>query len=236
MSIVVLNSGGFDSVCLMHYVRSENKEDKLYSLYFSYEQLNDEISEQCSKRAAEETDAEFVKICLPKFSWTKNNFYNKGYIDSKSQYVEMRNLVFLSYALSFAESVGAEEIQMAILESVEGVNYTDVSPIFLKRFSILSQYACCCKVTTPFIEMLKSELYLWALKFGLIDKENTNRNPLYFSCDTPNILSSNSKNEYYPCGFCEDCEELDTSIKEVKQALLKKKNQITTQTIQKFFI
>lgn len=125
--IVVLNSGGFDSIVLMNYLKTIQGENEIYSLHFLYGARNEEEQLRCVNKVCEKLGAHNKVITLPKFEWTNSSFYEKDY-DIKGQYLEYRNLIFLSYAISYAESIGAEKIYLATL-TPQG--YTDTSNLFL---------------------------------------------------------------------------------------------------------
>ena len=112
--IVVLNSGGFDSTVLLAFFHKEYKAE-IHSLYFSYGQTNDSIAAECARLNAEKYCKTHKVIALPKIDWTNSEFYSKDYESLESKYLEARNLIFASYAVSYAESIGANSISMALI-------------------------------------------------------------------------------------------------------------------------
>ena len=126
--IVVLNSGGFDSIVLMNCIYKTQPDAEIHSIHFHYGARNEKQQQACVDKVCEKCSAKNVVINLPKFDWTSSDFYGDSY-DYKSQYLEYRNLVFLSYAISYAESIGAKKIYLAILK--DG-NYSDTNPAFIK--------------------------------------------------------------------------------------------------------
>ena len=103
--VIVLCSGGFDSVVLMHHVREMlGYDEEIYALFFDYGQRNVAMGRECSKKVALKLKAKWKDVKLPKFNWTSGEFYaneNGG----ESPYLEYRNLIFLSYAFSIAQSI-----------------------------------------------------------------------------------------------------------------------------------
>jgi 7-cyano-7-deazaguanine synthase in queuosine biosynthesis/MoaA/NifB/PqqE/SkfB family radical SAM enzyme len=188
---VVLNSGGFDSTVLMHWCKKEGAGAEIASIYFSYGQRNDRICGELAGRTAEKLGAEHYEIALPPFPWTRSAFFKDGY-EAKTQYLEMRNLVFLSCALSLAQSIGAGRICAAFVKSRYG--YSDTSPQFIEDFGALASNACGVELRAPFSDADKADLAFFALKSGIAPKD-------YFSCDVP---TGGGK----PCGECPDCEAL----------------------------
>lgn len=185
--VVALNSGGFDSTVLMHLLRRERGKDcEIHSLFFDYGQRSLKQESYWSKHNAEKVGAIHHVIALPKFSWTTGKFYEEGY-DYKTQYVEWRNLVFMSYAFSFAESVGAKRIFLATLKSH---GYKDTSENFLNAMDMLDDNI---EVIAPFSEMDGKDDGLVGLAFEYGIEPNS-----FHSCDNP-------KENGEPCGKCLDC-------------------------------
>lgn len=188
--VVVLNSGGFDSIVLMHYVYDIRRDAEIHSLHFNYGSLNEEHQRRCVDKVCKKLGAINKVIDLPKFDWTQGNFYKNGY-DYKTQYVEYRNLVFIAYALSYAESIGAKEIFLAFINSE--VSYPDTNGTFMdgiNHFSILNSGI---SVITPFFDVNKDILFYFAYPYGIKQGD-------FFSCDVP-VQGKH-------CGECPDCRSL----------------------------
>lgn len=186
--IVVLNSGGFDSIVLMNYLHSIQGENEIYSLHFLYGANNEKQQLECVNKVCEKVEAVNKIIQLPKIDWTQSNFFGTEEIDTKSQYLEYRNLIFLSYALSYAESIGAERVYLALLNHND---YPDTTLQFLQGLNSFSVPASGIDIDAPFIFDNKVRLAHISKYLG-ITKED------YFSCDNPQADGS-------PCGVCRDC-------------------------------
>lgn len=184
---VLLNSGGFDSVVMAHRVRQIYPEAELVSLFFDYSQPNLKWEKACSDKCAKAVKAITCDIILPKFTWTHGSFY-EGTSDTKRQYVEYRNLIFLSYAVSLAESWGFSRIYMATHYFSEG--FKDGSNAFIDSFNRTIKPSG-IRVETPFAYMYKDDLMNIARNLGITKDD-------FFSCNNP---FSDGK----PCGECEDC-------------------------------
>lgn len=197
-SIVVLNSGGFDSTILLHKVVSENPGTLVYSVHFNYGQNNLNEEFKCAEKNSNKLGCIFVPVNLPTFSWTTSDFYEESFKSVEKQELEYRNLVFLSYAVSIAESIGAHKIYAAILKSHYG--YKDTSPEF---FCALNSFLATLgiEVCTPFIECEKDELDNFAFLYNITQDD-------FFSCDTPV--------DGKPCGKCPDCLILANMMERVK--------------------
>lgn len=185
--IVVLVSGGFDSVILANFVRESFPESEITGLFFGYGQQAYTAEKRCSQRACKKLGFIFKEIDLPKFEWTKSEFYKEGFISNDKQCLESRNIVFLSYALSYCQSIGATSIYAAILKSL---GYFDTSDTFLDKFGEICLDSG-VNLYTPFSNYDKKDLSGYVFKYN-IQKEDFN------SCDTPD---SNGRS----CGKCPDC-------------------------------
>jgi 7-cyano-7-deazaguanine synthase len=188
--VVVLNSGGFDSVVLLHHLKLNNPELDVHTLFFNYGQNS--VAQERSKalKVCHKLGLHFKELVIPRLSWSSNDFYKDSY-EVRSQYLEFRNLIFLSFALSFAEGIGAGKIYMAVLKSHFG--YKDTSPQFCADFSTLASNSSSITLETPFILCDKEDLiqlgYVYGVEIGS-----------YHSCDVPV--------DGKPCGKCLDCESL----------------------------
>lgn len=197
MKIVALNSGGFDSVVLLHDLKNLYPDSEIHSLFFDYSQPNFEQESKCAENVAKLLGIKHTVISLPQFNWSKSDMLNPvnahKYVKEENQYVEYRNLIFLSYALSYAQSIGAKFIFTAILKSELG--YADTQPQFINNFNKLSIESCGIKVVAPYQDKNKFDLATIAFELGV--EPNS-----FFSCNTPD---ENGK----PCGKCGDCQAIE---------------------------
>lgn len=203
MKVVALCSGGFDSVVLMHFLRDlfeldKYSGDEIYTLFFDYGQRNAVQERACSQKVSEKVGVkEWKELKLPPFDWTKFGFYSptcsRG--GSSNYYLEYRNLVFLSYAFSYAQSISAEEIYTGFLRSFDG-DYPDANEYFL---SVLNQLDSNIKVVAPFIHMTKPSIIPLAKSYDLTSDD-------FFSCGYPDEQGN-------PCGKCMDCANTSEILK-----------------------
>lgn len=185
-TIILLNSGGFDSVVMAHTIREANPKANIVSLFFNYGQPNYEGEKACVKKCCDDIDSDLKEITLPAMTWTKSDFY-KGSVDN--QYLEYRNLVFLSYAVSVAEAYGSDRIFMAtVWNGVDG--YADCSTGFIKSFNRLIQSSGIV-VETPFAYLSKEDLANLAYDYDI-------RLDDFYSCNNPD-------KDGKPCNKCGDC-------------------------------
>lgn len=127
--IVVLNSGGFDSTVLTHTVAKRYKDNdvEIISLFFDYHQNSLQWERACAYNTCMKLGLTWKVINLPHFNWVDRD-------KLESSFVEYRNLIFLSYASSYAKSKNAEEIYVAFIDmGSKKYYYHDSSPQFYKN-------------------------------------------------------------------------------------------------------
>ncbi len=194
--IVVLNSGGFDSTFLLKLLH-DSGDKELHSLYFSYGQNNDKITAEKAKYNADKFCVSHKVISLPAIDWTKSEFYKQDFKSVNVKYLEARNLIFAAYAVSYAQSIGANTVSMAFIK--DGVDmFPDASVRFSKRMDKLcKEFGLSFK--TPLIKYYKEDLFTTGAYYNISPDS-------FCSCDVP----VNNK----PCGTCPDCEAI-TQYKKV---------------------
>ena len=118
-----------------------------------------------------------------------------------STYVPGRNTVFLSFAISYAESIGADAIFIGA-NAVDFSGYPDCRPEYYKAFRKLIQKgtkAKTIKIMTPLIKMTKSQIIRLGLKLGA---------PLF-------LTWSCYKGGKKPCGVCDSCRLREKGFREL---------------------
>lgn len=194
--IVALCSGGFDSIVMLHYIKNAITDCEVHTLFFDYGQKTVKQEEKCASKASKELGFTFHKITLPKFSWSVSSFYSPEFSGVEGECLEMRNMIFLSFALSLCQSIKAEYLYMAVLKSA---GYYDTSSSFLEKISSISTDVG-VHFVTPFSDTDKWGLASLAFTYGISESD-------FFSCDNPvNDL---------PCGVCPDCRTLSAIYDEV---------------------
>ncbi len=134
---VVLLSGGLDSTTCMAAAHNEGCE--LYPVSFDYGQRH--IRElECAGRIAEYYKAKAHKVF--KIAYVEGNALTDGSVDVPdyagdgnipATYVPARNILFLSYAAGYAESVQADYIYIGV-SAVDYSGYPDCRPEFIEAF------------------------------------------------------------------------------------------------------
>lgn len=197
MGIVVLNSGGLDSVVLLHKIREERPDEDIHCLHFDYGQNNRLEEYSAAVKSSAKVGARFIPIHLPNFNWTSSGFYGGKFVDSASQELELRNLIFLSYAFSYCLSKDIHEIYVAFLKEYN--YYKDTSPQFVIWVnSLIKPFSLSVKAPLQDMGLYKDCLGTLIKRYG-INKDD------FFSCNTP----SNGN----PCGICPDCECINELFK-----------------------
>ena len=112
-------------------------------------------------------------------------------------YVPARNTVFLSYALGWAEVLGALDIFIGV-NALDYSGYPDCRPEYIAAFEKMANLATkagveggTLKIHTPLIDMTKAEIIRLGLSLG-VDYSQT------FSCYDPDEMGT-------PCDHCDSC-------------------------------
>ena len=112
-------------------------------------------------------------------------------------YVPARNLIFLSYALSYAEAIGAERILIGV-NALDYSGYPDCRPAFIEQFQQVANYATKAAavdkkeilIETPLLNLSKKEIVELGTKRGA---------PLHVS-------HSCYRGGEKACGVCDSCQ------------------------------
>lgn len=190
---IILNSGGFDSVTMINMLATANKDTDFISLFFDYGQNILEEERKCARGVANKFNLEHMEVKLPKIQWSNSAMFNHTKeIKEGSEYLEMRNVIFLSYALSLAESVGADSIYLAILKDGTFPD-TKESFVFTTREYFTDTFNI--DLETPFLHFDKKDISYIARGHNVQPTD-------FFSCN----FATGDK----PCGVCGDCLALDS--------------------------
>lgn len=184
--VIALNSGGFDSIVLIYHLKNSGLEP--ISLFFNYGQKNLEQERECARRVCDKLEIEHKEINIPPLDWSSSSLLSDG----EDQYIELRNLIFLSYASSLAESLKIREVYSAIIDCKSNT-YKDTSEDFINNahdfFKSLD-----IGIYFPFMYRDKVWLAYEARKYGIQPDD-------YFTCNVP----ISNEGEVKPCGECGDC-------------------------------
>lgn len=174
MKAVVLLSGGLDSTVCMAVARSEGYD--VLPISFDYNQRHSRELES-ARRVAEHYGIDSHLIIKTNMDSIGGSALTdaglavpEGRVGSRDipvTYVPARNLIFLSYALGYAEAAGAERIFIGV-NAVDYSGYPDCRPEFIELFQRLADYSTKAAVqdgrrivvATPLLNLTKKEIVL----------------------------------------------------------------------------
>lgn len=203
MKAVVLLSGGLDSTVCMAVAKSNDYE--VFPLSFNYQQRHSVELESARKVAQyyhvnrhlviENNMGEFGGSALTDQSIEvpDGDLQRK---DIPPTYVPARNLIFLSYALGYAEALGAERIFIGV-NALDYSGYPDCRPEFINLFQQLADYSTKAAVQdkqrilieTPLIHLSKKDIVILGKKLSA---------PLH-------LTHSCYRGGETACGTCDSC-------------------------------
>lgn len=112
-------------------------------------------------------------------------------------YVPARNTIFLSFALGWAEVLGAQDVFIGV-NALDYSGYPDCRPEYIEAFESMANLAtrssvegARLKIHTPLIDLTKAEIIRWGVALG-VDFSDT------ISCYDPDPLGLS-------CGHCDSC-------------------------------
>ncbi|MCU0848053.1 MAG: 7-cyano-7-deazaguanine synthase QueC [Spirochaetes bacterium] len=201
---VILLSGGLDSATVAAVARNSGFD--ISAITFSYGQRHD-IEIGSSRRIAEFfniTDHRIIQIPSDIFrsaltDRSINVPKNRESIDGTipPTYVPARNILFLSYALAYAESISASDIFIGA-NCMDYSGYPDCRPEFFDAFQKMADAGTKAgidgkpiRITAPLLKMKKSEIIKAGTALG-VDYSMT------ISCYDPD-------RDGRSCGRCDSC-------------------------------
>lgn len=203
---LLLASGGMDSTVLAYDL--EQKQENIVLLFLNYGQ-------HCS-----DTEFDTLKSVVPKrFVDNVRTINISGiYLESKSRmireadlwvdnvvaddlYLPYRNLLFLSIAAAYAQSLGIGKVYSAFINSNHAKEIDCSIEFFTRLEALLHDYGS-VQICTPFREMSKTDVARLGVSLGAPIART-------YSCQI---------NAKVPCGSCPNCvdriEALDNLLKE----------------------
>jgi len=203
---VVLLSGGLDSATTLAIVKDEGYE--VFALSFRYGQRH-EIEIAAAQQVAKSLGVSrhcVLEIDLRAFGGSaltdmidvpKNRGEDEMASGIPVTYVPARNTIFLSYALAWAEVIGAHDIFVGV-NALDYSGYPDCRPEFIAQFEKLAQLATKAgvegthyRIHAPLIEMTKAQIIRKGAKLGV-------QFSLTMSCYDPTSDGG-------ACGECDSC-------------------------------
>lgn len=203
---VVLLSGGLDSTTVLAIAKSQGYDP--YALSFRYGQRHAVELESAGRVAAAQGVGRHViaDIDLRVFGGSsltsdiavpKHDAAEELSDEIPSTYVPARNTIFLSFALAYAETVGAQDIFIGV-NALDYSGYPDCRPEYIAAFQNMANLATKAGVEgqqltihTPLITLTKAQIIATGLALG-VDYGLTS------SCYDPDASGN-------PCGHCDSC-------------------------------
>jgi len=204
---VVLLSGGLDSATVLAVAGAQGYE--AYALSFSYGQRHAWELEAAKRVAASLGAAQHrvASIDLRAFggsALTADIDVPKGRAPDEMShgipitYVPARNTIFLSFALAWAEVLGANDVFIGV-NALDYSGYPDCRPEFIEAYEKMANLATKAgvegrlhlRIHTPLIAMTKAQIIATGLELG-VDYALTS------SCYDPGPDGA-------PCGACDSC-------------------------------
>ncbi len=183
MKAVILLSGGLDSATCMAVAKENGYE--LYPISFNYHQRHS-IELESAKKIAKYFGAKKHLIIDTNMEAIGGSALTDASIAVPDRtdehlekevpvtYVPARNLIFLSYALGYAEVIGADHVYIGV-NAVDYSGYPDCRPEFISKFQNLADYSTKAstedkrhiKIETPLQVLSKKEIILLGNKLGV---------------------------------------------------------------------
>jgi 7-cyano-7-deazaguanine synthase len=210
---VVLLSGGLDSATVLAIARAQGYE--CYALSFDYGQRH-RYELQAAKKVAEALGAVEHRTALidlrtfggsaltadidvPKDRNMDTIEHEVATNAIPSTYVPARNTIFLSFALAFAETLGAFDIFLGV-NAMDYSGYPDCRPEFIEAFARMANLGTAYAITsgreiqfhTPLLQLSKADIVREGMRLG-VDYRITS------SCYDPAPNGA-------PCGRCDTCQ------------------------------
>lgn len=200
---VVLLSGGLDSTTALYLAKEQGFE--VYSISFNYGQRHNKELE-CAKNIAEKAGVkQHIVVNTNMDAWGGSALTDESIEvpegdenrkDIPVTYVPARNMIFLAYAASYAEVVGAQDVFIGVSQ-VDYSGYVDCREEFIKAMENAINMGTVCaveqgrkiKVHAPFMFMTKTQEIELGMKLG-VDYSDT------WTC---------YKGDELPCGECDSC-------------------------------
>ena len=193
---VILLSGGLDSSTVLYYAKKRGYSCRC--LIFDYSQRHRKEIRSAKKIAKEAgSEATVVKFKFPlkdsslldksrKIPVNLNPLTQKGI---PSTYVPGRNTVFLSFALSFAETIKASAIFLGA-NAIDFSGYPDCRPVYYKAWQqLIKSLGLNIKIAAPLLYLDKKQIVELGMRLKVPFADT-------WSCYV---------GAKHPCGVCDSC-------------------------------
>lgn len=202
---VILVSGGLDSTTLMYLFVNQNVD--FVPLFVNYGQhcANHELDTLKRVIPAQYADKIEIIDVSSIYKYSQSRFIKpanlwKEKITADDLYIPYRNVLLLTIAASFAQTLGIDKVYSAFINSNHAKEIDCSSEFFNKLEGLLSEYGS-VKIEMPFRDMTKYEV----AKLGIELKAPIGST---FSCQaSPDV----------PCGACPNCVDRLDALKKIEQ-------------------
>lgn len=192
---IVLLSGGLDSATTLYIARRTGH--KVSCLIFDYGQRHKKEVD-FAKRLARKTGCPYrvIKFKLP---WGGSSLLDRrerlkqsgGFRGISRTYVPARNTIFIAFAVSWAEVLGAQAIYLGA-NAIDFSGYPDCKPDYFRKYERLIEVATKAKrirLEVPLVDKTKAEIIKTGISLGVPYQWT-------WSC---------YKGDAKPCGKCDSC-------------------------------
>lgn len=177
---IVLLSGGLDSTTCLAIAKSQGYECHTLAVDYGQRHLSElqssaNISQQMQAKQHKVIQIDLRSIggsaltddiSVPSHDAVEDN-------EIPVTYVPARNTIFMSAALGFAETVGANDMFIGV-NAVDYSGYPDCRPEFIQAFETMANLATKAQIEgqkftihTPLIDLTKAEIIQWGDKLGV---------------------------------------------------------------------
>ncbi len=205
MKAVVLLSGGLDSSTVLYSAKVSGCECYALSFDYSQRQVRELESAIAIAQAAGVADSKVISFDLRSWGGSALTDDNIDLPVERSlaqmgenipvTYVPARNTIFLSFALAYAETIGAERVYIGV-NALDYSGYPDCRPDYIQAMQEVFRLGTkqgregeAIKIVAPLIDMKKTEIIKLGNQLG-VPWEKT------WSC-----YAGNEK----ACGVCDSC-------------------------------
>ncbi len=202
---VILVSGGLDSTTLMYEFLRQGVD--FVPLFVNYGQHCADHELETLKKVIPEQyidKIEYIDVSsIYKYSQSRfikpADLWNEA-VNAEDLYIPYRNVLLLTIAASFAQTLGLDKVYSAFINSNHAKEIDCSSEFFNKLEGLLSEYGS-VKIVMPFRNMTKYEV----AKLGIELKAPIGQT---FSCQASADI---------PCGACPNCVDRLNALKQIEQ-------------------
>ena len=206
MKAVVLLSGGLDSSTVLYQAKA--KKFECYAISFDYQQRHRRELESAKAIAHSAGVVEHQQVSFDLRAWggsaltdTKIDLPHDRSISQMAEnipvtYVPARNTIFLSFALAYAETIGADCVYIGV-NALDYSGYPDCRPDYIEAMQSVfrlgtkqGREGIAIAIVTPLINLRKTEIIQLGNQLG-VPWEKT------WSCYAGEDLA---------CGVCDSCQ------------------------------